>query len=61
MSWPCGEFASGFQWLEVMRQHPGIPLAGLAALVLVAYLVAMIRRFRMRSVRGGKVASVMAN
>lgn len=56
MSWPCGEFASGFQWLEVMRQHPRIPLAGLATLLLIGCLVALIRRFWMRSVRATKVA-----
>lgn len=56
MSWPCGEFASGLQWLEVMRQHPRIPLAGFAAILLIGCLAALIRRFRQRSVRGAKVA-----
>ncbi len=57
MSWPCGEFASGFQWLEVMRQHPRIPLAGLAGILLIGCLVALIRRFRLRFMRVSELAS----
>lgn len=43
-SWKSNSFATQSQWLEVMKQHPKLPLTGFSAILLLASLVILLVR-----------------
>ncbi len=49
LAWPSAGFAMKSQWLQVMRQHPRLPLAGFSSILLAWALgVLVIRMVRKR-------------
>ncbi|MEM9280728.1 MAG: hypothetical protein AAGA96_02785 [Verrucomicrobiota bacterium] len=59
--WPSSEFAHRSQWLQILQQHPRVPLSVFAATVLLVALMMLIRnalRVSPRSTPGVSVASV---
>lgn len=44
LAWPSATFATKSQWLQVMRQHPRLPLAAFSGLLLAWALVLLLRR-----------------
>ncbi|MDF1858581.1 MAG: hypothetical protein P1U87_00125 [Verrucomicrobiales bacterium] len=44
--WPSAGFAKQSQWIEVIKQHPRIPITVVAAIALVWAFVLLLARFR---------------
>ena len=44
--WPSAGFAKQSQWIEVIKQHPRIPITMVAAIALLWALVLLLARFR---------------
>ncbi len=48
--WPSGGFDTKSHWLEIIKQHPKLPLTGFTALLLFSVLVLVVGRARRRVV-----------
>lgn len=46
--WPSGGFVTKSHWLEIIKQHPKLPLTGFSALLLFCVLLILIGRARRR-------------
>lgn len=43
-SWKASSFATQSQWIEVLTQHPKLPLSGFSAIILLSVLILLVRR-----------------
>ncbi|MDF1852560.1 MAG: hypothetical protein P1U85_17105 [Verrucomicrobiales bacterium] len=44
--WPSGGFTEKSHWMQILRQHPKLPLTGFSALLLFVILILLIARLR---------------